>query len=158
VNSAQIDLYVHQLIRLVTVMDKLDSQLLALLRRDGRASISTLAAQLAVTRATVRARMDRLQEDGEIAGYTVLTRTDVMSHPVRGLMMLEIAGRGTEKITKVLRMMPAIQAVHSTNGKWDLIAEIGVQTLDEFDQALTRIRQHDGITRSETSLLLATRR
>ena len=142
----------------VNVLDKLDNQLVGLLRRDGRASLSELAADLGITRATVRVRMDRLIHSGEIAGFTVLTRKDVAPHAVRGLMMLQIAGRGTEKIAKAMRGMVAVQAVHTTNGKWDLIAEVATETLEAFDTALTRIRQFDGVTLSETSLLLTTRR
>ncbi len=139
-------------------MDKLDSQLIAALRRDGRASLSVLAADLKVTRATVRARMDRLQASGDIAGFTVLTRADIVPHPVRGLMMLETAGRGADRAMPRLRAMAAVTAVHSTNGTWDLIAEIGTDTLESFDAVLTAIRQIDGVTRSETSLLLSSRR
>lgn len=140
------------------MMDILDSQLIAALRRDGRASLSVLAADLKVTRATVRARMDRLQAAGDIAGFTVLTRADVAPHPVRGLMMLEIAGRGTDRIVSRLRSMVAVTAVHSTNGNWDLIAEVGTASLESFDAVLTEIRKIDGVTRSETSLLLTSRR
>ena len=139
-------------------MTELDSHLTALLRRDGRASLSELAADLKVTRATVRAHMDRLQQSGEIAGFTVKTRADVATHPVRGLMMLEIAGRGTERIVQRLRAMLAVTAVHTTNGTWDLIVEIGTMSLESFDAALTAIRTIDGVTRSETSLLLTSRR
>ena len=139
-------------------MDKMDERIIALLRQDGRASLSDLAVSLNVTRATVRARLDRLIAGGEIAGFTVLTRADVAPHPVRGLMMLEIAGRGAEKVAKALRLRRQIIAVHSTNGNWDLIAEIGTETLEAFDQELTDIRRMDAITRSETSLLLSTQR
>ena len=117
-----------------------------------------LASDLKVTRATVRARMNRLQAAGDIAGFTVLTRTDVAPHPVRGLMMLEIAGRGTDRIVSRLRSMAAVTAVHSTNGTWDLIVEVGTASLESFDAVLTAIRQIDGVTRSETSLLLSSRR
>ena len=78
-------------------MTDLDNRLIALLRRDGRASLSELAADLRVTRATVRSHMERLQQTWQIAGFTVLTREDVAPHPVRGLMMLEIAGSGTDR-------------------------------------------------------------
>ena len=139
-------------------MDETDSRLIAALRKDGRASIAQLSADLNLARNTVRSRIERLVERGEIAGFTVLTRSDIATHPVRGLMMLEIAGRGTEKIARVLRQLPQVQAVHSTNGAWDLIAEIGTQTLEDFDRVLTEIRRQDGITKSETSLLLSTRR
>lgn len=139
-------------------MDKLDENLIAALKQDGRASLSELAARLSVTRSTVRVRLDRLVQGGEIAGFTVLTRSDVRPDPVRGLMMLEIAGRGAEKTMSQLQRMPQVQAVHSTNGTWDLIAEIGTETLENLDQVLFTIRRLEGVTRSETNLLLSTRR
>ena len=139
-------------------MDETDGRLISALKRNGRASLSDLADQLGVTRSTVRVRLDRLVQGGEIAGFTVLTRSDVHPDPVRGLMMLEIAGRGAEKTMQQLQRMPQVQAVHSTNGTWDLIAEIGTETLEHFDQVLFAIRRLPGVTRSETNLLLSTRR
>ncbi len=139
-------------------MDEMDGRLIAALKRNGRASLSELADQLGVTRSTIRVRLDKLVQGGEIAGFTVLTRSDVRPDPVRGLMMLEIAGRGAEKTMKQLQRLPEVQAVHSTNGTWDLIAEIGTDTLEHFDQVLFAIRRFDGVTRSETNLLLSTRR
>ena len=139
-------------------MDDLDQRLLAELRRDGRASLSELAERLGLSRATVRTRMERLTAKGEIAGFTVLTRSDATQAPVRGLMMIGIEGRGTEKITARLTGLAAVQAVHSTNGKWDLVAELGAQTLQELDEVLAAIRKLDGVVTSETNLLLSTRR
>ena len=139
-------------------LDDTDNRLIAELRRDGRAALSDLADRLGIARATVRARMERLQARGEIAGFTVVTRGDATAMPVRGLMMVAIEGRGAERITARLQGMPEVQAVHSTNGRWDLIAEIGTRTLEEFDGVLFSIRGLDGMTASETSLLLSTRR
>ncbi|MFT7058577.1 MAG: DNA-binding Lrp family transcriptional regulator [Pseudorhodobacter sp.] len=139
-------------------MDETDQFLIAELRRDGRASLSDLAERLSLSRATVRVRMERLQTRGEIAGFTVLTRGDVTATPVRALMMIGIEGRGAEKAMARLTGIPAVQAVHSTNGKWDLIAEIGAQTLLELDEVISRIRNLDGIMTSETNLLLSTRK
>ena len=139
-------------------MDDHDQKLVSALRRDGRASLSELSASLGLSRATVRARLDRLMAAGEIQGFTVVTRGDVTAMPVRGLMMIGIEGRGAERIRARLSGMPEILAVHSTNGRWDLIAEIGTRTLEEFDDVLGRIRKFDGVTSSETSLMLATQR
>ncbi len=139
-------------------MDDLDHRLLALLKRDGRASLSELSVDLGVTRTTVRARMARLMDQGEVVGFTVLTRADVAPSPVRGLMMLGIEGRGTERIMQRIAGLPQVTAVHSTNGTWDLIAEIGAQTLEALDEVLFAIRRMEGVTRSETSLLLSTRK
>lgn len=139
-------------------LDETDQALIAALRRDGRASLSDLAAQLGLARGTVTARMDRLQRRGEIQGFTVVTRGDVSAMPVRGLMMISIEGRGTERIMSRLAGLPEITAVHSTNGRWDLIAEISTQTLEELDAVLLKVRNYEGVMGSETSLLLSTRR
>ena len=139
-------------------LDEVDQRLIAELRRDGRAALSDLADRLGLARGTVRSRMERLQARGEIAGFTVLTRGDVTAAPVRGLMMIGIEGRGGEKVMARLQGIPAVMAVHSTNGKWDLIAELATQTLLELDEVIHRIRSIDGVMTSETNLLLSTRR
>jgi DNA-binding Lrp family transcriptional regulator len=139
-------------------MDETDQLLVAELRRDARASLSDLAARLGLSRATIRSRMDRLVQSGEIAGFTVLTRSDITALPVRALVMIGIEGRGAEKIMARLSGNPAVQAVHSTVGKWDLIAEIGTQTLPDLDEVVFRIRNLEGVMTSETNLLMSTRR
>lgn len=147
-----------QLSKRNSIMDELDARLLVALQRDARATLSELAADLGVTRTTVRTRMDRLKKNGDIVGFTVVTKSDIAEMPVRGLMMLGIEGRGAERIMSRVSAMPQVRAVHSTNGSWDLIAEIGTKTLEEFDKILFEIRRIDGITRSETNLLLSTRK
>lgn len=140
------------------MLDEADQRLIAELRRDGRAALSDLAERLGLSRATVRSRMERLAAKGEIAGFTVVTRSDVSEQPVRGLMMIGIEGRGGEKVMARLAGIPAVLAVHSTNGKWDLIAELATQTLLELDEVIHRIRNLDGVMTSETNLLLSTRK
>lgn len=139
-------------------MDDVDQKIIAELRRDGRASISDLAERISVTRATIRARMERLVEKGEIAGFTVLTRAEVTAAPVRAIMLIGIEGKGAERTMARLAGLPAVQAVHSTNGKWDLIVDLGAQSLAELDEVIFRIRNIDGVMTSETNLLLSTRR
>ena len=139
-------------------MDELDRQMVSALRHNGRASVSDLAALLKVTRATVRTRLDRLHETGDIVGYTVVLKEDVARDPVRALMMIGIEGRGTDRILRQLSGLPQVRAVHSTNGRWDVIAELGTETLEALDNVLSRIRKFDGVMSSETSLLLSTRK
>lgn len=139
-------------------MNVTDTAIIAALRHDARASLSDLAARLGVSRTTVRGRIERLRQKGEIVGFTVVMRQDTLSDPVRGLMMIGIEGRGTDKIIRQLNGMSELRAVHSTNGRWDVIVEVGTDTLESFDEVLTRIRRLDGILASETSLLLRTRK
>ena len=139
-------------------MDDIDQRLISALRHDARASLSDLALTLGVSRTTVRSRIERLRRSGEIVGFTVMLRGDAARDPVRGLMMLGIEGRGTDRILRQLSGLAAVRTIHSTNGRWDLIIEIGARTLEEFDEVLAHIRRFDGIAQSETSLLLKTRK
>ncbi len=139
-------------------MDKTDERLIAALRHNARASLSELAGRLGLSRTTVRTRIERLQQSGRILGFTVVMKEDTLRDPVRGLMMIGIEGRGTERVVRQLYGLSAVRAVHSTNGRWDLIVELGTETLEALDAALGTIRRIDGVSTSETSLLLATRK
>jgi DNA-binding Lrp family transcriptional regulator len=136
------------------VVDAVDQRLIALLRADGRASMSRLAASLNVSRGTAQNRLDRLIETGVILGFTVRVRQDIDDRMVRALMTIQLAGKTTAAIIARLRGVPEIRALHTTNGTWDLIAEIGVDTLPDLDRVLGNIRAIDGIRSSETSILL----
>lgn len=140
----------------MVTMDALDEQLITLLRHNARLGISDIAAATGSSRATIRARMERLEKSGEILGYTVILRADVVDQPVRGIMLIEIEGHVTDRVIKTLRGISEVTAVHTTNGRWDLVVELGAATLSDFDGVLRRIRLIPGITNSETSLLLAT--
>lgn len=139
-------------------MDDTDQALISALRHDARASLSDLAVTLGVSRTTVRARIERLRQSGEIVGFSVVLKGDAARDPVRGLMMLGIEGRGTDRILRQVNGLGAVRASHTTNGRWDIIVELGAPTLEELDQVLSRIRRMDGIVSSETSLLLSTRK
>ena len=139
-------------------MESLDDKLVTLLRHNARRSISDLAIELGTSRATIRARIDRLERNGTIIGYTVILRADAVESTVRGIMMIEIEGRVTDRVIAALGGLPEVSSIHTTNGRWDLILELGSPTLTDFDAVLRRIRLIPGITASETSLLLATPR
>jgi DNA-binding Lrp family transcriptional regulator len=136
----------------------MDAKLIGALRHDARASMSQLASHLGWSRATVRTRLQRLQESGEVLGFSVVLRAEQARDPVRGLMMIAIEGRGTDRIIRQLGSLPEVRRIHTTNGRWDVIVEIGTETLEDFDEVLFRVRRFDGVTASETSLLLSTRK
>lgn len=136
--------------------DSLDRELISLLRRDGRAPLSKLATILQVSRGTVQNRLDRLQDSGAILGFTVRVRDDYGLDTIRALMMVEVAGRSTTQIIRQMRGIPELVALHTTNGAWDLIAEIQTGSLAEFDRVLRDVRMIEGVLNSETSLILST--
>ena len=137
-------------------MDTTDRKLLALLRKDGRASLSALAAELGVSRGTVQNRIDRLTREGVISGFTVRVTEADDPHSVRAITMIEITGQKTLAAVKALRGIPEVRALHTTNGAWDIVAELHAENLVEFERVLRGIRAMDGVSKSETSLLLTT--
>jgi DNA-binding Lrp family transcriptional regulator len=137
-------------------MDDLDRQLIALLRGNARLPVATLARHLKVARGTVQNRIARLERDGVIAGYTVRLRARDEDRRIVALMLLAIEGNSVEDVLFTLRGDPAVSALHTTNGRWDVVAELRADTLEEFDRVLGRIRRIDGVATSETNLLLST--
>lgn len=136
-------------------MDDLDHRLIAALRIDGRASLSKLAQMLGVSRGTVQNRLDRLIDSGVILGFTVRLKSLPETDRIRAVMMVEVSGKNTKRVAQALRGLPEVHALYSTNGAFDLIAEIECANLGEFDRLLSDVRTIEGIERSETSLLLA---
>lgn len=133
----------------------LDKRLISALRKDGRAPISTLAEQLGVSRATVTSRIDKLTAQDVIVGFTVRVRDPAQASDVRAISFIEVEGQTTDRVIRELRGFPEIQALHTTNGGWDLVAEMSCADLGAFDDLLRRVRGIDGIVNSETSLLLS---
>lgn len=138
-------------------MDETDMRILSELRRDARTGPTELSARLGLARATIRARIARMEESGVIRGFTVLTRDDLAEAPVRAITLLAVEGAGAGRITRALLGEPQVTRVHATNGKWDLIAELATDTLTDLDATLGRIRRISGVTASETNLLLSTK-
>ena len=136
-------------------MDELDRKLLALLRADSRTPAATLAAQLKVSRGTVQNRITRMQAQGVIQGFTIRTRPELDSQRVRAVMCIAVEGERSAAVVRRLKGFPAVERIHTTNGRWDLIAELEVGNLAEFSRALDDIRTVEGISATETSLLLA---
>ncbi len=136
--------------------DSLDRQLIALLRLDGRASLSKLADKLKVSRGTVQNRLDRLEASGTLLGFTVRVREDYGLDTIRAIMMIEVVGKSTSQVIRLLRGFPELITLHTTNGSWDLVAEMQASSLADFDRVLREIRVIDGVLNSETSILLST--
>ena len=137
-------------------MDDTDQRLIALLRENARVPVATLAHLLKVSRGTVQNRIDRLTADGVIGGFTVRLKPEAEPQRVRAITMIAVDGEHATAVVKALRGLPEVHALHTTNGRWDIVVELGVDSLEAFDQALQRIQLIKGISNSETSLLLST--
>ena len=131
-------------------------ELIGLLRDNARLPVASLAKSLQVARGTVQNRLAKLERDGIIAGYTIRLRPKIDEQGIVALMTIAVEGNRIEPVLRTLRGDPAIVTLYTTNGRWDLVAEIRADTLQSFDQVLGRIRRVEGISGTETSLLLST--
>jgi DNA-binding Lrp family transcriptional regulator len=137
-------------------MDDLDRQLVGLLRGNARLPAATIARTLRVARGTVQNRIARLEHEGVIAGYTVRLAAPDGDRRITALMLIAVEGNNVEKVLRSLRGDASVSTLHTTNGRWDIIAELRADTLEEFDRVLSRIRRIEGVANSETNLLLST--
>lgn len=130
-----------------------DRRLLAALSTNARASLTELAAATRVSRATVKTRLTRLIEHGVIRRFTIETDLDDRDG-VSAIILVELQGSMSRAVIRALRQIPEMTSLHSTNGAWDLVAQIRAENLQAVDRVLRKIREISGVLNSQTSLLL----
>jgi DNA-binding Lrp family transcriptional regulator len=139
-------------------MDDIDRQLISLLRKDARAHVATLAAKLGVSRGTVTNRLRKLEDERVIVGYGVRLRPDAEPSQIRAWTQVLVEGNQTRAVIASLLGEPGVAALHDTNGRWDLLAELRAESMAELSKVLERVRLIKGIANTETSILLTSYR
>ena len=137
-------------------MDDTDHKLIALLRGNARLNVAQLASKLGVSRGTVTNRLKKLEDDQVIVGYTVRLKPEAEPDQIRAWMGVLVEGNQTRAVTASLLGEPGVEALHDTNGRWDLLAELRAESMGELSKVLERIRLIKGIANTETNILLAT--
>lgn len=93
--------------------------------------------------------------EGVITRFTVEMGPAARNAAIQAIVHIEIHGTNTDGVTSRLIALEDIHAVHSTNGRWDLVAQLESSDLQRFDESLRKIRLIEGITKTESSLLLS---
>jgi DNA-binding Lrp family transcriptional regulator len=139
-------------------MDDLDHQLIALLRQNARLNVADLAHRLKVSRGTVTNRIRKLEDEQVIVGYTVRLKPEAEPERIRAWMGVLVEGNQTRRVIASLLGEPGVSALHDTNGRWDLLAELEVRSMNDLSAVLERVRLISGIRSTETSIHLTTYR
>jgi DNA-binding Lrp family transcriptional regulator len=139
-------------------MDDTDRKLVTLLRADARAPVARLARSVNLSRGAVQNRIERLIATGEIAGFTIRAPPEADAQRVRAIMGIAVEGERSAAVLRALRGFTEVEAVHMTNGRWDMVAELSTDSLAGFSNVLDNIRLIEGVSATETSLLLKTHR
>lgn len=140
-----------------TSLKKSDFEILQLLKKNARQPVSSIAEALNLSRVTVQKKIKAMEENGQILGYTVKLEQEAFKHKVKGWMTINAEANKEEKAIKKILQLPEVTALYTTNGRWDLAAEITSNSLEEFDRAVSQLRSIDGIETTETNLLLSSR-
>lgn len=134
-----------------------DQQLLGVLRGNARASTTELAQILGVSRSTVQKRLERLETEGVIAGYTVQLSSEYLDQEIKAHVMITVSPRMTADIIKDMEKLDGVRAVYSVSGPHDLIAEVVAMSVTDLDKMIDEIIEIDGVERTVSSVILSTR-
>lgn len=135
--------------------DPLDKALLDALRRDARIPATQLARRLGISRTTLQGRIDRLERQGMILGYTLVepTRTDAL----RAYVMITLRPRHARQVERDVRRVDGLRELHAVSGPFDLMALIGAPTPEALNHAIDTVGAIDGVERTHSAMILSTR-
>lgn len=138
-------------------MDEIDTSLIALLRQNARLPVASLAQSLGLARSTVQSRLERLERQGVIRGYTVRLGQAAEATTIRATALLQIEPRTLPAVLTRLKAVEEIATVHTTSGRFDLIVTLVAPSTEALDRALDAIGAAQGVRSSESLVHLSTR-
>jgi DNA-binding Lrp family transcriptional regulator len=138
-------------------LDETDRRLLALLGANARTPVAKLGTRLGLARTTVQARLDRLERNGVIAGYTVKLTDDARAGQIRATVLIHLTPSAQSAVLRQLERLPAVDRVHTTSGRFDLACQLRTQSTLALDETLDRIGEIDGVLALESLIHLSTR-
>lgn len=119
--------------------------------------LATLARRLKVARTTVQARLERLEGQGVIAGYTVRLGAGGAGAQIRASVLLTVEPRAQAAILSRIRSLPEVERVHTTSGRFDLLIEVAAPGTAVLDGVLDVLGAIPGVKASESLIHLSTK-
>lgn len=138
-------------------MDELDRSILGLLGADARMSVATLSRRLKIARSTVQARLERLENTGVIAGYTLKLGEVAREGRLRASVLLTIEPRSQAAVLARLKSIAEVERVFTTSGRFDFLLQVACPNTQVLDQVLDQIGAMTGVRASESLIHLSTK-
>lgn len=136
--------------------DKVDRELLAMLKANARESTAALARRLGLSRSAVQERIARLERDGVIAGYTIKLGEEMEENRLRAIVRFTMDPKHTADVVKRLRRFPEAEYCCSVSGAFDLIVIVAAETAVRLHQVLQEFGELRGVERTTSSIVLVT--
>lgn len=116
-----------------------------------------LAREAGVARNTAQARLDRLIGSGVITGFGPEVDLRRLGYAVSAFVTIEIAQGASPAVDEHLRALPEVVEAYMTTGSADLLCRVVARDNDHLGHLIARVLEIPGVTRTTTSLILATR-
>jgi DNA-binding Lrp family transcriptional regulator len=138
-------------------MDATDQTIVALLRKDARRSYQDIGRHVHLSAPAVKRRVDRLEQDGVILGYTAVVNPPVFGWHAEAFVDLYCDGKmPAEAIKRAVEDEPRVVAAHTVAGEASALLHVMAQDTKDLEQVLERIRGTEGVTRTVTEVVLST--
>ena len=137
-------------------MDDLDATLIRLFADEPRVGVLEASRRLGVARGTVQARLNRLVEDGVIAGWGPELDPEALGYPVTAFLTLEIKqGAGHETVARHLATIPEVLEAFTITGAGDMWCRVVARSNNDLQRVIDAVLSDSGILRSSTVIALA---
>ena len=136
-------------------LDQIDQRILAELTKNARISHAELATKVLLSRNAVRQRIDRMERQGYIQGYTVVSGAAGLS-PVSAFLMVyrKDRVRGLDVIS-ALRSIPEVVLCDVVSGDFDLLVRLEARSLERIQEIWEQIASLPGVTDTVTAMTLS---
>ena len=136
-------------------MDPIDRQILALLVEDARRTLSDIGSQVSLSAPAVKRRIDRLEDDGVIGGYSAVLDASASIWRTEAFVELSCGDRtSVEEIKACIEGHPEVVAAYTVTGDADALLHVRAADTEHLERALERIRAHPNVVRTKTQLVL----
>jgi Lrp/AsnC family transcriptional regulator, leucine-responsive regulatory protein len=136
-------------------IDATDLEIIDLLRADARRTLADVAERVSLSAPAVKRRVDRLERDGVIKGYTVLVDHALLGRPLQAFTELRFAGNlPVDQIAGIAEGIPEVQTIFTTAGDPDALAWIRVRDVDDLKRVIDLLRRSGRVTGTKTLMVL----
>lgn len=136
-------------------LDSLDRQLIAALQVNARESVASLARRLGVARTTVLSRLQRLEKQGVIHGYTVQLAAPFHEQGLQAYAGIIVKPKLGNQVLRQLSQIPEVESAATVSGEFDLMIWLRARSTEELDLLLDTIGALDGVVRTHSAIVLA---
>lgn len=141
-------------VRQVAHLDETDLSIIDALRADGRLSVRALADQAHISRANAYARLERLQRDGVITGFTVTVDPDRMGLATSAFVSVSIEQDSWRRVAQTLSAIPGVERVALVGAEFDILVQVRAHDNHELrDVVLGQIQAVPGVRATRTWLI-----